>query len=166
MRNAAPKATLAAPFVGLILAAAPAAAAPTVAITAPWILTPPSGAKTAAGYFTVANTGNEPDRLIGASSPAAENVQLHSMSMAGGIMRMRPVVGGLAVPPGQTIKFTPDGYHLMLINPRHALATGDAVAVTLIFAHAGALTERFPVRAAAPAAAPGSSTMSGMGPMH
>jgi len=61
----------------------------------PWIRTPPASAPTAAGYLSLSNTGAASDRLIGAASPAADKVEVHQMSMDGGIMRMRPVTGGL-----------------------------------------------------------------------
>ena len=72
------------------------------------------------------------------------------MTMAGGIMRMRPVPGGLPIPPGQTVKLQPDGYHLMLIGPKRPFKVGDHIPATLRFQRAGAVNVDFEVEAATP----------------
>ncbi len=58
----------------------------------------PPGAPTAAGYLTITNIGRTPDQLVGGDSPLASKVEIHRMSMTGGIMRMRAVPGGLPIP--------------------------------------------------------------------
>jgi periplasmic copper chaperone A len=40
-------------------------------IDQPWSRATPAGAKVAAGYLVITNTGSSPDRLTGGSSPAA-----------------------------------------------------------------------------------------------
>jgi copper(I)-binding protein len=72
------------------------------------------------------------------------------MTMAGGIMRMRPVPGGLPIPAGQTVKLEPNGYHLMLIGPKRPFKVGDRIPATLRFQRAGAVKVEFDVLAAAP----------------
>lgn len=109
-----------------------------------WVRQPPPGAPTAAGYFTILNHGRTSDRLIGASSPAAARVELHEMSMAGGVMRMR-AAGGVAVPAEGSVDLRPGGLHLMLIGPR--LTPGRPVPITLRFEGAGELRIVAPVRA-------------------
>src|SRR5688500_13770728 len=46
------------------------------------------------GYITIVNTGSEDDTLIGASSPVAEDVQLHQMKMEGDVMKMSAMPEG------------------------------------------------------------------------
>jgi len=116
----------------------------------PWSRPNPPGAPTAAGYLTVTNTGRQADVLLGGSSPMADKIEVHQMTMAGGIMRMRPVVGGLPIPPGQTVKLQPDGYHLMLIGPKRPFKVGNHIPATLRFERAGAVNIDFEVEAAAP----------------
>src|SRR5581483_1666708 len=70
-----------------------------IVVEQPWTRATPKGADIAAGYFTVANAGSEPDRLVGASSPRAGRVEMHEMTMEGGIMKMRPVAGGIEIKP-------------------------------------------------------------------
>jgi copper(I)-binding protein len=68
--------------------------------------------------------------------------------MAGGIMRMRPVTGGVALAPGATLTLAPGGaYHFMLIRPKRPLKIGDRVPATLTFAKAGAVKAVFVVQA-------------------
>ena len=131
-----------------------------------WCPPTPPGAPTAAGYLTVANTGRTSDRLTGGSSPIAAQVELHSMTTQGGIMRMRPVSGGLLVAAGASVSIQPGvGMHLMLIGLKRSLRTGEHVPVTLDFARAGPVMVDFVVRRQAqePRRSGRTGHMSGMG---
>lgn len=143
----------------LALAAGAAEAAP-IKVTDAWIPAPPPGAATAAGYLTITNTGPTTDRFTGASTDAAASAELHSMSTAGGVMRMRKVAGGLPIGAGATVRLSPKGYHLMLIGLKHPLAAGQHVKATLQFQRASEVSVDFTVRA--PAASGGMAGMKGM----
>lgn len=92
-----------------------------------------------AAYLTVENRGAGPDALVSASSPAAKEVQLHSMKMDGDVMRMREL-SRIEVAPRATVEMKPgDGHHLMLIGLKQPLKAGDKVPVTLVFEKAGKL---------------------------
>ncbi len=120
-----------------------------------WCPPTPPGAPTAAGYLTISNQGHGADRLLGGSSPLAAQVQLHSMTMQGQVMRMRPVTGGLAIAPGATLRVQPGGgMHLMLIGLKRPLKAGEHAAVTLDFAKAGPVRVEFIVRPQGEAAPP------------
>ena len=108
-----------------------------IRIDHPWSRPTPPSAPTAVGYLTIVNRANAPDRLMAVSSPAAATVSVHSMSMAGGVMRMRPVDGGLPIPPKGQITLGPDGDHLMFMGLKRPFRVGDRVPVVLTFAHAG-----------------------------
>jgi copper(I)-binding protein len=116
----------------------------------PWARPTSPGAPTAAGYLTVTNSGTTPDRLLSASSPMAAGIELHQMSMAGGIMRMRLLKDGLAIPPGATVKLEPGGYHLMMVGPKTTFKIGDHIPAILRFARAGAIKVEFYVEASPP----------------
>jgi copper(I)-binding protein len=116
----------------------------------PWSLPVPAGAPTAAGYLTVTNTGKTPDRLIGADGPEVDHVEIHEMTMDGAVMRMRPVSGGVVLPPGRTVTLAPGGYHLMLIGPKRGFKVGEHIAGTLRFEHAGTVKVEFEVQTAPP----------------
>lgn len=106
-------------------------------ISAAWARATPKGASVGGAYLQISNIGNTPDRLMGGSTAVAKEVQLHEMSMANGVMKMRPVAGGLEIKPGQTVTLKPGGYHLMLMGIKGALKQGEHFKVTLEFAKAG-----------------------------
>ena len=105
---------------------------------------------TSAAYLTIENSGSEPDRLVGASSPAAKTVEIHEMVDDGGTMRMRPLADGLAIPANATTTLEPGGYHIMLIGLVEDLTEGDIYDLTLTFEHAGDVTVQVPVGSGAP----------------
>jgi copper(I)-binding protein len=96
----------------------------------------PPGARTAGAYLSIENRGTQPDRLVSARSARAAAVELHRMSEQDGVMRMRPVEA-VPIAPGQTVKLTPGGLHLMLIDPKPPLKEGEHIPVTLRFERAG-----------------------------
>jgi copper(I)-binding protein len=92
---------------------------------------------TGAAYMTIENTGRNADKLIGASSPVAKSVQIHSMSMQGDVMKMREV-SDIELKPSTKTELKPgDGYHLMLIGLKQPLKPGDKFPITLNFEKAG-----------------------------
>ncbi|WP_152045153.1 copper chaperone PCu(A)C [Aureimonas psammosilenae] len=110
-----------------------------VEIGHPWSRATPPGAKVGAGYLTLKNEGSTPDRLVSATSPASAKVEVHEMAVKDGVMTMRPVTGGVEIPPGQTVAFKPSSFHLMLTDLKAPLKTGDKVPLTLIFEKGGAV---------------------------
>ena len=102
-----------------------------------WTRATPKGAKIGGGYLTIENKGTAPDRLIGSSADIAGSVQVHEMSMDKGVMKMRPLENGLAIEPGKTVKLTPGGYHLMMMDLKSPIKKGDKLPLTLEFEKAG-----------------------------
>ncbi len=101
-------------------------------------------ARTGAVYLTVSNAGTLPDRLISASTAAAETVELHTTVREGNVMRMQPVPG-IDVPAGQTVTLSPGGLHVMLIGLRGPLKDGSSLALSLTFQRAGRVDVTVPV---------------------
>ena len=93
------------------------------------------GQQVGGGYLKLANKGAA-DRLVSAASPAAESVEIHSMSMEGDVMKMRQVEA-IELPSGATVKLQPGGYHLMLMGLKAPLTAGDRISLTLKFEKAG-----------------------------
>jgi copper(I)-binding protein len=106
-------------------------------ISQAWTRATPGGAKTGGGYLTIENKGSAPDKLIGASADAAGKIEVHEMAMNDGVMKMRPIEGGLAIDPGKTVKLAPGGFHLMMMDLKNPLKQGDKLALTLQFEKAG-----------------------------
>jgi len=124
------------------------------------------GAKSGAAYITVTNKGSTPDRLSCVSSDASAECQLHSMTMDKGVMKMRPVEGGLEIKAGETVTLKPSSTHLMFLNLKHPLEQGSTVAATLLFEKVGTVQIEFPIAAigaAAPGEAAGDTMMHGGG---
>ena len=100
-------------------------------------------------------TSAQGGRLVSASSPVAGVVEIHEMSMDGNVMKMRALPNGLDLPAGKPVALKPGGYHLMLLDLKQPLKTGDTVAVTLVIAGADKKREtveiKVPVRALASA---------------
>lgn len=158
-----------APSVRIVGAATTASAEPagppvvkagSLTIEQPWTRATPGGAKVAGGYLRVTNAGPSPDRLLAASIPLAGRGEIHEMSNEGGVMKMRPVEGGLEIKPGQSVELKPGGYHVMFLDLTAGLREGEAVRGTLTFEKAGTVEVTFAVSgigARAPAAAAGSA---------
>ena len=134
-------------------------------ITQAWARATPKGAKIGGGYLTIENKGTAPDRLIGGSADIAGSVQVHEMSMDGGVMKMHPLDKGLAIEPGKTVKLAPGGYHLMMMDLKSPLKKGDKLPITLEFEKAGKVQVSLDVEgvgAQGPTASPSSGSKKGM----
>jgi periplasmic copper chaperone A len=124
-------------------------APPDIAVDDAWARATAPGQTTAAIYFTVSNNGGE-DRLIGVSTPAGQ-ASVHSTSMDGGVMRMRPIPA-LGVPAGSTVELKPRGLHVMVAGLEKPLEAGSTVPLRLVFDESG---ERWVVVTVRPASANG-----------
>ena len=138
-----------------------------ISIEKPFSRATPGGSKIGAGYMTITNKGTATDRLVSASSPAAGKVEIHEMTMQGGVMKMRELAGGLPIEAGKTISLAPGGYHLMLMQLKAPLKKGDKVPVTLTFEKAGKVDVTLDVLAIGAQQPSGMSMPSSDGgPMH
>jgi copper(I)-binding protein len=131
-------------FLLLAIAFAASARAADIAVFDAWIRLLPAGAP-AGGFFTIRNRGARAVTLAGASSSDYAMIMLHQTREEGGVSKMA-AVPAVTIPPGGTLSFRPGGYHLMLMEPRHQIAVGSHVPVTLEFAGGGKVTAPFAVR--------------------
>lgn len=143
MKIAAIFATVACLVASAALAAAPA---PAVRIDQAWVRATPPGAPAGAAYLTITNTGKVPDRLLGGAAAGVKRVEIHEMSMAGGVMRMRQLPDGLPIPAGGGVSLKPGGYHIMLIGLDQPLKAGETLPLTLKFEKAGEIVLRAPIK--------------------
>jgi copper(I)-binding protein len=130
-------------------------AAPTrhVTIEQPWARETAEGQAAGGGFMTIVNTARQSDQLLSASAPVAREVQIHTMSMDGGVMRMRHLPEGVTVPAKGRLDLKPGGLHIMFIGLKEPLRRGTHVPVTLNFKNAGTMTVDFsvqPITAALP----------------
>lgn len=110
-------------------------------------------ARNGAAYMVVHAVGAQPDRLVAASSPVAGKVELHNHIMVGNVAQMRPV-DAIEVVPGSPTMLQPGGLHLMLLDLRAPLQSGQSFPVTLRFERAGEVVIQVEIRPARPGQAP------------
>jgi periplasmic copper chaperone A len=120
---------------GIVLGAGTAAAQTRqIEVTNAWARATPGRSDVGAAYVTIQSP--TADRLVAASSPVAKKVELHTMTMSGTVMRMRPVAA-IDIPAGQPVTLAPDGLHIMLEGLKKPLRAGQSFPLTLTFEKAG-----------------------------
>ncbi|PWE32025.1 copper-binding protein [Maritimibacter sp. 55A14] len=103
-------------------------------------------AKTGAAFMTIANSGSEPDRLIGVTTEAAAKAELHTHTQTSdGMMQMRAVEDGFAIPAGGMHMLARGGDHVMLMGLTAPLRHGDEIEMKLRFEKAGDIAVTIPV---------------------
>ncbi|HEX2334349.1 MAG TPA: copper chaperone PCu(A)C [Burkholderiales bacterium] len=102
----------------------------------PWSRATPPGAKVAVGYMEIRNTGTQPDRLVAASAPVAQRVEMHVTERDGDVMRMRQVKD-FEIPARERVTLRPGGSHLMLVDIAQPLKKGERFTMRLRFERAG-----------------------------
>jgi periplasmic copper chaperone A len=100
-------------------------------------------APTSAVYMTITTAG-APDRLLGAASPAAQAVELHTSLEQAGVSKMERVES-VPIAADAPAKLEPGGVHVMLIGLQSPLEDGTTVPLTLSFEKAGEVTLEVPV---------------------
>ncbi|MFF7984075.1 copper chaperone PCu(A)C [Streptomyces sp. NPDC007901] len=121
-------------------AAAPAYDTPVLKVTGAYVRQPPTS-DMAAGYFTVTNTGRQPDRLTGVSSGDATSVTMHRTTAQN---RMEPVTA-FTIPAGGRLVLRTGGNHLMLMGFKKKPTVGETITLRLRFASSDSITVRAPV---------------------
>jgi copper(I)-binding protein len=120
---------------GCLLIAGAAAAQPgQIDVKDAWARATPGKAENGAAYVTIVSP--TADRLVSVSSPAAKKAGLHSMTMDGGVMKMRPLAG-VDVPANEPVTLKPGGTHIMLQGLNEPLQAGKSFPLTLNFEKAG-----------------------------
>ena len=120
-------------FAGFVVAVASGlfattATAQSMTITDAWARATVAGQKTAGAYAELMSASHA--ALVAAESPSAASVEIHTMSMDGGVMRMRRVER-IELPAGKAVRLAPGGLHLMLIGIKQQLKAGDKVSLVL-----------------------------------
>jgi copper(I)-binding protein len=110
----------------------------------PWVRGTVAGQK-ATGMFAQITSASG-GKLVSASSPLAGVVEVHEMVMDGNVMKMRAVTG-LELPAGKAVELKPGGYHVMLMDLKQELKSGESVPVTLVIEGAGGKRESVEVKA-------------------
>lgn len=105
----------------------------------PWSRATAPSAANGVAYMAITNNGDAEDVLIAAGAEVSGRAELHGHTMTDGVMQMRPVEGGIAIPPGETVYLEPSGLHVMLMGLEDRLVEGERISLTLEFQNAGIL---------------------------
>jgi len=118
---------------------------PGIAVSEPWARPTIGEGRVTAAYMTIQSLGDA-DVLRSASSPKAARIEIHETKMNDdGVMKMRPLKDGLAVPPGAAVSLKPGGLHIMVMGIEGKLAKGSTLPLTLEFEKAGTVEVSVPV---------------------
>jgi copper(I)-binding protein len=118
----------------LVVASAALAQTTQLEVSNAWARATPGKAENGAAYLTIQSP--TADRLLSLSSPVAKKAELHTMSMEGMVMKMRPLAD-LDIPAGQPVTLKPGGQHVMLLGLDAPLREGQSFPLTLTFEKAG-----------------------------
>jgi len=93
-----------------------------------WVRATNSGQKVGAAYMTI--TSKVDCELTGVKSDVAETVEIHSMTMTDGVMKMRHMKS-LALKAEQPVNFAPGDFHFMLFGLKKPMFAGEKVDFSL-----------------------------------
>ena len=111
-----------------------------VAVLDAWARANAPGQTVGAAYMTLISA--QDSTMVKVESDIAGTVQIHSMSMDNGVMKMR-MLEELPLPAGKAEKLAPGGFHLMLFDLKKPLTAGESVKLTLTFRdNAGKVTQQ------------------------
>jgi hypothetical protein len=100
-----------------------------VTVKEPWVRATVAQQKASGAFMTLTSTSDV--KLVSASSPVAETVEVHEMAIENDVMKMR-AVSAIPLPAGKPVELKPGGYHVMLMGLKQPLQAGDTVPVTLV----------------------------------
>ncbi len=111
-----------------------------VAIMDAWVRANAPGQSVGAAYMTFISADDS--TFIRAETPLASSVEIHSMTMNDGVMKMR-MLPEFPLKAGIEEKLTPGGFHLMLFDLKKPLLVGEKLDLTLTFRDAtGKVTQQ------------------------
>lgn len=132
-------------FFILLLTSACSSQTSGIIIKEPWARMGIAGGNSAI-YLQIENSSSEDDALLSASCNAAMMTELHmTRMMEDGTMKMEPQEK-IPVPAGQTVELKPGGLHVMLMNLKQDLKTGDTITLKLKFEKNGVIEIQVPVK--------------------
>lgn len=115
-----------------------------VRVIQPWARASAGPARAGAAYMSL-ETAGAGDRLIAASSSAANRATLHIQIIENEVAKMRRVEA-IAVETGEATVLRPGGLHIMLTGLKAPLKEGDRFPLTLTFEKAGTIEVEVVVR--------------------
>lgn len=117
-----------------LVALSASAAGVGIQVQDPWVLAAPPNVKVFAAYMKIKNTGGKPKILIGVSSPVFGQVGIHQSVIHENMVHMEQLKE-LTIPPHTSVTLKPGSSHLMLMDAKKPLRTGDKIPMTLTFSN-------------------------------
>jgi copper(I)-binding protein len=100
--------------------------------------------RNSATFMSMQSHGSEAS-LVGAQSPVAKIVELHTHINDKGVMRMRKIPK-IDLPKDKMVTLQPGGLHIMLLGLNRDLKPGEEIEVTLQFADGSSKDLKVPVQ--------------------
>jgi periplasmic copper chaperone A len=101
-----------------------------ISIKDAWVRPSHPGQDVGAAYMTL--TSIQDITLVRVESDVSDSVEIHSMTMQNGVMKMR-MLDNLSLVAGKPYKLEPGGFHFMLFDLKKTLAVGESVNFVLYF---------------------------------
>jgi len=101
-----------------------------ISIKDAWVRPSHPGQDVGAAYMTL--TSIQDITLVCVESDVSDSVEIHSMTMQNGVMKMR-MLDNLSLVAGKPYKLEPGGFHFMLFDLKKTLAVGESVNFVLYF---------------------------------
>ncbi|MEE9331204.1 MAG: copper chaperone PCu(A)C [Methylophilaceae bacterium] len=102
-----------------------------VAISNAWVREPAPGQKIGAAYMTL-SSAQDSILVYAEATDVAGAVEIHSMSMNNGVMKMR-MLDELTLEANKPKELAPGGLHLMMFDLKKPLKSGEEVTFKLCF---------------------------------
>jgi phosphatidylserine decarboxylase len=120
-------------LLALLILATSTYADDTIVISDVWIAEAPPGAGVNAAYLLITNQGRHGIRLLSVSSPAFAKIEIHKNIIVNNIASME-YFAGIDIDAGQTLRFQPGDFHLMLYNGGDNIKAGNVITLSFTFA--------------------------------
>ncbi len=101
-----------------------------VSITEAWVRPSAPGQDVGAAYMKIQSP--QDSTMVYVETDAAETVEIHSMTMDNGVMKMR-MMEELPLVAGEPATLAPGGFHLMLFDLKAPLKAGENIDFKLCF---------------------------------
>lgn len=126
-----------------------ATAAAEVVASEAWTRATAPGAP-AVGYLVLTNKGEEDAKLLKIVSPVCDRIMIHRSTIdENGVARMWPVAK-LQIAPGESVRFEPNGMHVMFMDLARPFVAGQKVPLQLTFEGEREMTVMFEVKPLVP----------------
>jgi copper(I)-binding protein len=117
-------------------------------VTNGWVRETPPGARNAAAFLTLNNTGSTARTItdVQCQTTVAARCEVHEHIHNNGAMRMQKVLTPLNIPANGKLLFAPGGYHVMLLELTKPLLAGTTVELVFVFDDQSTYQAQLPVK--------------------